>query len=105
VAIRKLRSGCPKILSFLYPRLRAIAFLSLSLVLLNKRSGLAAKNRNVCFNNCPYQSIIDGGIFVGQLVAEVNDAARSSNCLKNGWCDARECSYGLADENELSLDG
>src|SRR6185436_13334876 len=72
---------------------------------LDKLRGFAAKNGNVSLNDCPNQGVINGWILVGQLVAEVNDAPRPRNCLKNCRRDPSERCYGFADENELPLDG
>ena len=71
----------------------------------DKLGRLASKNGNIGLNDCPNQSVIDGRILVGQLVAKVNDATRPRNCPENCWRDPGKRRRGLADDNELPLDG
>src|SRR5206468_2441669 len=77
----------------------------LFLVFLDQVGRFSSKNRNVCLNNGPNQSVIYGRVLMGQLIAEVDNPSRSCDRLKGFRGDPSKRGHRFANDNELPFDG
>jgi hypothetical protein len=53
----------------------------------------------------PHDGIVDGGVVVGELIAEVNDPSSVRDALRQVGFETQQRVDRLADQDELSLDG
>jgi len=71
--------------------------------LLQQQRAFPFQQRHVLFGDRPDKSIVDGGIFMCELIPEIDNPSSVRDGLERRWRRSRECRNGLAYCDELPL--
>ena len=72
---------------------------------LHERRTFLSKPWDIRFHDRPDQGVVDGRIFVGQLISKIDDPASVGDRREGFGRDTGESSHSLANDNELALNG